>query len=115
MFSIHRLTTLIPVFLMAVGCASAPHGWIPSDSDRELAIVRVSYEYAKASDPRLTDTQAGEIAGNRCATWGYERAEVIPGNLRKCSVKSGERCDLWKVTREYQCTKDAAFAATLAR
>lgn len=112
---IRSLAMLIPAFLMAAGCVNAPDNWAASDSDRELAIVRVSYEYAKALDPRLDDTQAAELAGNRCATWGYDRAEVIPGNLRRCSVKSGERCDLWKVTREFQCMKDASLASRLSR
>ena len=115
MNSIPRLAILVPVILMVAGCATAPENWAASDSDRDLAIVRVSYEYAKATDPRMNDTQAEELAGNRCSTWGYDRAEVIPGNLRNCSVKSGERCELWKVTREFQCLKDASLASRLSR
>ena len=110
-----RLATLILVILAAAGCATAPDSWTASDSDRNLAIVRVSYEYAKVADPRLDAGQASELAQSRCAAWGYDRAEVIPGNLRNCSAKSAERCDLWKVTREYQCLDDASFASRLSR
>jgi putative hemolysin len=110
-----RLALLIPVLLAVAGCAGTPANWAASESDRELAIVRVSYEYAKATDPRLDDAQAAELAQNRCATWGYELAEVIPGNLRNCSVKTGERCELWKVTREFQCREGTSFASRLSR
>ena len=110
-----RLAILIPVLFAAAGCATTPDSWTPSDSDRELAIVRVSYEYAKVADPRLDAAQASELAQSRCSAWGYDRAEVIPGNLRNCSAKSGERCEMWKITREYQCLDDASFANRLSR
>ena len=110
-----RLASLILVFLAVTGCATTPDRWTPSDSERDLGIVRVSYEYAKVADPRLSETQATELAEHRCAAWGYDRAEVIPGNLRDCSAKSGERCDVWKITREYQCKDDASFASRLSR
>ena len=93
-FTIHWPITLILVLLAIAGCATTPDSWTASDSDRDLAIVRVSYEYAKVADPRLSDTQAAELAENRCAAWGYHRAEVIPGNLRNCSAKSGRAVQL---------------------
>jgi hypothetical protein len=111
---IRRLAILIPL-LAAAGCATNPDILNASGSDRELGIVRVSYEFAQETDPGLDDEQAARIAENRCESWGYKHTARIPGNLRSCSAKSGERCEVWKVTREYQCTQDAAFAQHLSR
>jgi hypothetical protein len=111
---LNRLALLIPL-LAAAGCATGPEVWTAAGGDRDLGIVRVSYEYANAVDPGFDESATARIAENRCAAWGYDHAEVIPGNLRNCSVKSGERCELWKVTREYQCQQDAAFANHLSR
>jgi hypothetical protein len=113
--SLGQFATLVLLLLAAAGCATTPDSWTATDSDRDLAIVRVSYEYAKVADPRLDAAQASELAQHRCAAWGYDRAEVIPGNLRNCTAKSEERCELWKITREYQCMDDASFASRLSR
>jgi hypothetical protein len=105
---------ILPVFLAMTACASAPQ-WNPSNSSRELAVARVSYEYARAHEPTLSDMQAVELAQNRCQAWGYSRAEMIPGELRDCSVKDEGSCELWKVTREYQCSGEGAYARAASR
>ncbi len=105
---------ILPVFLAMVACASAPK-WNPANSSRELAVARVSYEYAISDEPTLSDAQAFELAQNRCSTWGYSSAEMIPGELRDCSVDGEGSCDLWKVTREYQCSGEGAYARSASR
>jgi hypothetical protein len=105
---------ILPVFLAMTACASAPK-WSPSNSSRTLAVARVSYEYEKHHEPALSDAQATELAQNRCNTWGFERAEPIPGELFDCSVENDGSCDIWKVTREYRCSGDGAYARSAAR
>ena len=110
---------ILPVFLgpilsMMSACATQP-SWSPSSSNRELGVARVAYEHAKSEDPVMSDTQAVQLAMNRCETWGYARAEMIPGELRECSVQNGDSCDVWKVTREYRCTTEGSLARTAAR
>ena len=105
---------ILPVFLALAACASAP-SWNPSNSNRELGLVRVSYEYARFQEPTMSDAQAVQLAQSRCSTWGYAQAEMIPGELRDCSVKDGESCELWKVTREYRCGGDGAYSRSAAR
>jgi hypothetical protein len=105
---------ILPVFLALAACASAPH-WNPSNSSRELGVVRVAYEYPRSQEPTMSDAQAVQLAQSRCSTWGYARAQMIPGELRDCSVKDGESCELWKITREYQCEGEGAFARSAAR
>lgn len=110
------LTTLATVFivLFLTACATQP-SWSPSSSNRELGVARVAYEHAKRQEPVLSDAQAARLATNRCATWGFDQAEMIPGELRECSLKNGDSCDLWKVTREYRCSSNGTYARAASR
>jgi hypothetical protein len=108
-----RLSLLIPAFSLLGACATSER-WSPSGSDRETAIVKVSYEHEGEVEPRLSEAQADRMAENRCKTWGYGDAELIPGLLRSCTNEAGNRCELWKVTREYQCQSVAQNSASLA-
>ncbi len=51
----------------------------------------------------------------RCEGWGYNNAEPIAGQLRQCSNMEGSNCNLWTVTREYQCKQGGSFASNFAR
>ena len=93
---------LLPVFFSLAACATQPH-WSPANSSRDLAVTRVSYEHDKSEQPLMSDAEAVALARNRCNAWGYSQAEMIPGELRRCSVQDGDSCDLWRVTREYHC------------
>ena len=104
------------VLLSLVGCATSRQPqWGVSGGDREHGVVRVSYEYPEFHQPVVSDEQALQAATNRCNGWGYEDAEPIVGQLRQCTNKSGSNCDLWTVTREYQCTADASYAGNLSK
>jgi hypothetical protein len=105
---------ILPVFLAMAACTSVPR-WSPSSSNRELGVARVSYEYAKFEEPVMSDAEAVQVATNRCAAWGFSRAEMIPGELRDCSVQNDGSCDLWKITREYRCSGEGSYTRTAAR
>ena len=111
--SFRNLALLIPAFSLLGACATTQH-WSPSGGDREIGIVKVSYEHADAVEPELSTAQADQMADNRCKTWGYRDAELIPGLLRSCTNADGNRCELWKVTREYQCQNGSQNGASLA-
>lgn len=104
---------ILPVLLLTA-CATQPT-WSPSSSNRELGVARVAYEHGRSEEPRLSDTQAVQLATNRCETWGFAHAEMIPGELRECSVQNSDGCDVWKVTREYRCSSDGSLSRTAAR
>jgi hypothetical protein len=110
--TLHRFA-ILPVLLLTA-CATQPK-WSPSSSNRALGVARVAYEYPKFEEPAMSDAQAAQLAGNRCATWGYSRAELIPGELRDCSVSKDGSCNLWKVTREYQCSGEGSYAQAASR
>jgi hypothetical protein len=101
-----RTLSLIASMVMLLnlaGCATSKQ-WSVSGGDREAGLVRISYEYPEFKEPALSDKQAAEIAANRCDLWGFDDAEPIAGQIRQCSNMDDGNCDLWRVTREYQCS-----------
>ncbi len=100
--------------LNLAGCATS-QPWTVSGGDKGQGLVQVSYEFPEFEEPSVSEEQATRIAQNRCEGWGYNDAQPIPGQLRQCSNMDAGNCDLWKVTREYRCTRDASFAGALAR
>lgn len=96
------------------GCASSKH-WSVSGGEKDQGLVRVSYEFPETREPSLSEKAAQELADHRCEGWGYDDAEPIPGQLRQCSDMDDGSCNLWTVTREYQCTRSVAQANLAAR
>src|SRR5687768_2615499 len=112
----YRAAHLITLLLLTslAGCATGKQ-WAVTDSDRHEGLVRVSYEFTQSQEPQLSEQQAMKLAESRCNGWGYDEAEPIAGQLRQCSSMNDGNCELWKVTREFQCTREVAFADQLAR
>jgi YecR-like lipoprotein len=110
-----RILAAAALLLNLVACATAPK-WGVSGGDRSGGVVRVSYEYPEFHQPSVSDDQAMKIALGRCSGWGYDDAKPIAGQIRQCSNMEGSNCDLWTVTREYQCTNaHGAFATNFAK
>jgi hypothetical protein len=114
MFKTARLLAIVSLAALATGCATSKQ-WNETHSDRELGVVRVSYEFPEFDEPVVSDQQATKLALQRCEMWGYDDAEPIAGQLRQCSNMDNGDCDLWKVTREFQCTKSVAQANLAAK
>jgi hypothetical protein len=96
-------------------CASTQK-WSPSGGNREAGVVRVSYEYPEFRQPQMSDAQAQKVAQGRCNSWGYRTAEPRAGQVRQCANMEKGNCDLWTVTREYQCGNgESSYAARLSR
>jgi hypothetical protein len=109
-----RLLASAALLLSLAACATSQK-WAVSGGDRSDGVVRISYEYPEFQQPEVSDEQALKIALGRCEGWGYHDAEPIAGQLRQCSNMEGSNCNLWTVTREYQCTQNGSFATNLAR
>jgi hypothetical protein len=110
-----RLLASATLLLSLVACATSPK-WGVSGGDRTDGVVRVSYQYPEFHQPDVSDAQAMKIASNRCAGWGYDKAEPIPGQTRQCTNREDANCNLWTVTREYQCSSaKGAFASNFAK
>jgi hypothetical protein len=111
--TLSSIVALVSLSTLA-GCATGRQ-WSVSGGDREAGLVRISYEYPEFKEPKLSDQQAAELAASRCDFWGFDDVEPIAGQIRQCSNKEGDDCELWRVTREYQCTKDVAYVSKLAK
>src|SRR6478735_11784678 len=92
----HTLPLVAAMLLASLaGCATTTtQQWRVSGSDREHAVVRVSFDYPEFHQPADNDAQALKIAASRCNSWGYVEAQPIEGQLRQCTNMNGANCDL---------------------
>ena len=109
-------TIVAALWILGLGGCATAEKWSASGGNRDQGLVRVSYEYAEFRQPEMDDADAEALALNRCNAWGYTQAEPIPGQLRQCANMDGSNCNLWTVTREYQCSgAESTFASRLSR
>jgi hypothetical protein len=115
---LRRVIFLPALLILAVtGCVSSKQ-WTATGGNKEAGLVRVSYQYPEFHQPDVSDVQAMVLAENRCAAWGYKRAEPVAGLVRECGNMEAGNCDLWTVTREFQCSSgegDASYALRLSK
>jgi YecR-like lipoprotein len=105
--------------LSFIGCLAAcasTQKWSSAGGNREDGVVRVAYEYPEFQQPEVSDAQAQKVALGRCNSWGYRSAEPKAGQVRQCANMDKGNCDLWTVTREFQCGNgESSYAARLSR
>jgi hypothetical protein len=107
---------LTALSLLSLAACATNQKWSASGGNREDGVVRLSYEYAEFHQPDMSDAEAQAIALNRCNSWGYKQVEPIAGQVRQCSNMEGANCNLWTVTREFQCKGgEGAYASRLSR
>ena len=106
-------------FILSLTACATPQKWSPSGGNREAGLVRVSYEYPEFQQPEVSDAQAQQLALSRCNDWGFSSAEAKAGQIRQCANMDDGNCDLWSVTREFQCTGgkggEGVFVSRLSR
>jgi hypothetical protein len=111
-----RIVVATLLLLTLGACATTQQKWSAAGGNRESGLVRLSYEYPEFHQPTMSDAQAEAMALNRCNTWGYRKVEPIAGQIRECANTDDGNCNLWTVTREFQC-KDGSgsYASRLSR
>lgn len=114
-----RLLVQFLFILSFIGCLAAcasTRQWSAAGGNRAEGVVRVSYEYPEFRQPQVSDAQAQKVALGRCNAWGYRTAEPKAGQVRECANMDKGNCDLWTVTREFQCGDgESSYAARLSR
>ncbi|HEY6124641.1 MAG TPA: YecR family lipoprotein [Steroidobacteraceae bacterium] len=111
-----RFLAAAALLLSLAACATTSgQKWAVSGGDRSDGVVRISYEYPEFHQPTVSDEQAMKLALGRCEGWGFDDAQPIAGQVRKCANMDGTNCNLWTVTREYQCKTSGAFASNFAK
>jgi len=105
------------LLLAGLGACATADKWSPAGGNRDAGVVRLSYEYPEFHQPEMSEAEAEKLALSRCNAWGYEQAEPIEGQIRQCSNMDDGNCNLWTVTREFQCKGGdrATFASRLSR
>jgi hypothetical protein len=109
-----RVLAATALLLNLAACATSQK-WGVSGGDRSNGVVRISYVYPEFQQPAVSDEQAMKLALGRCEGWGFDNAEPIAGQIRQCANMDGTNCNLWTVTREYQCKPVGAFASNFAK
>lgn len=93
------------------GCVTTKD-WAATGGSRADGVVRLSYEVSALQTAKLDEQQAVNIATQRCKTWGYSGAEAFGGVIRQCNAPGGfGGCSQFLVTKEFQCTGNAAAPA----
>ena len=99
------LQFLLPLsLLLGLGGCASTQDWASAGGDREQGVVRLSYQYPEFRQPEVSDTRAIALALNRCNAWGFSKAEPIAGQIRQCANVDDGNCNVWTVTREFQCS-----------
>lgn len=98
-----HLVTLLAIVALT-GCISTPMQWGASGGSRADGIVELSYTYNYMQKPITSEVQGRLRAAQMCLAWGYVNGvEPMDVDERKCESSSYNGCDLWRVTRKYQC------------
>ena len=96
---------LILAAALMAGCTTYKL-WSEGDSDSELGIVRLTYEYRKFENPQLDERGGVELAKERCRDWGFPAQAQRKGEQRRCLNGEEASCSRWLVIREYRCAQD---------
>jgi hypothetical protein len=100
-----RFSSLLACVLAAVAAGCTTYKlWNEGDSDSDLGVVRLTYEYRKFESPQVDERAGIEIARERCRDWNYTNAQR-KGEDRVCLDGDKLDCGKWQVIREYRCTK----------
>jgi hypothetical protein len=108
---------ILPALLaLTLAACATTDKWTAAGGNREQGVVRIAYEYPEYKQPEMSEAEADQLALNRCHAWGYEEMEPIAGQIRQCANMDDGNCNLWSVTREYQCKASReGYAARLSR
>ncbi|ABZ76314.1 putative lipoprotein [Shewanella halifaxensis HAW-EB4] len=102
------ITTSVTVF---TGCASAPKNFTLDtfSGSRSDGVIEMGYLGGYGWVKNVNWAATGELASQRCRSWGYEDAERFGLGHAICIEDNGaggafKMCTTAKYTVEYQCT-----------
>jgi hypothetical protein len=97
----HKWFALAALVVVA-GCSTVSQ-MTATGGSRADGIVRLSYELGMFQKANIDEAASLQTAQARCRTWGYKDAEAFGGVTRQCQQSGSMGCQLWTVTKEYQC------------
>ena len=66
-------------------------------------IIELSYTRTPSETSLFDEQDALKTASKRCKAWGFKKADAFSGEQTRCQDKMGSRCDVYSVTKKYQC------------
>ena len=107
----YRLTWIIALSLLNA-CAFKTD--VPTAAQRKAAgIIVLSYESPNFASAQAEEQEGVNLATKKCVQLNYTAAEPQGHASKECSNKAdywSGRCNVWTVTRQYQCKNSADIA-----
>jgi hypothetical protein len=104
--------TWIVALLLLNACAFQTA--VPTAAQRKAAgIIVLSYESPNFASQPAEDQEGVNLATKKCAQLNYTTAEPLGHAGKECSIKADYmtgRCNVWTITRQYQCKNLAETA-----
>lgn len=96
---------LVGLFGILAGCSAQKH-WVAEGGS--YGIVRLAYHHHWLERPWAEEEEANQLAQKRCAAWGFQGVEPFGVEAKRCIQMASNGCDVWQVSREWQCTGKSA-------
>lgn len=101
--SMRILILLMLLAVTATGCSSRKDFYATGGS-RADGSIDMAYNFKQFETPIVDIAQAKTIANDKCAVWGYERAQAFGGQTENCQARNGfGDCVAGQVVVKYQC------------
>lgn len=98
-----KLLLLVMLAVVVTGCSSRKDFYATGGS-RADGSIDMAYDFKAFETPIVDLKQAESIANNKCAVWGYERAEPFGGKTLNCQARDGfGNCNAGQMIVKYQC------------
>ena len=95
---------LISGSIIMTSCATTKM-WQATGGSKSDGTIKLSYQHNLYEKPVVNESQALGEAIKRCTSWGFNSAEAFGGSLTQCiSPSMAGGCNMFQVTKEYQCT-----------
>ncbi|QFU23604.1 YecR-like lipofamily protein [Shewanella eurypsychrophilus] len=94
------LTSVIAATL--VGCTSMKTMEATGGSLSD-GIIELSYTRSPSETSKFDEQDALRTAIKRCKAWGFKTADAFSGVQTSCRDSVDSRCDVYMVTKKYQC------------
>ncbi|WP_228393041.1 YecR family lipoprotein [Pseudomonas helleri] len=102
-FSMNKLLFFIMLVVAVTGCSSRKDFYATGGS-RADGSIDMAYDFKQFETPIVDINQAKKIANDKCAVWGYERAEAFGGKIVSCEARNGfGDCVAGQTIIKYQC------------
>ncbi|WP_185976982.1 YecR family lipoprotein [Shewanella sp. YLB-07] len=66
-------------------------------------VIELSYTRTPSETSIFDEQDALKTATKRCKAWGFKKADAFSGEQTSCRDQLGSRCDVYMVTKKYQC------------